>query len=125
MVSGESLAKIANPIWKNAFRSVCETRGKCAETGGRRYGCRLRRSLFSLPPLRFSVIGWEPRAATEAVERGRPRLAEYYRPLPDDAHCKLHSVAKQSIIIRSVRLESDVATGCCLPPWAKSTHTRQ
>jgi len=58
VVSGESLAKIANPIWKNAFRSVCETRGKCAETCDRICGCPLCRLFFSLSPLQFSVIGW-------------------------------------------------------------------
>jgi hypothetical protein len=83
VVSGESLA---NPIRNSAFRSVCGTRGECAETGGRRYGCRLHRSLYSPLPLRFSVIGWEPRAAAKAMVSEWQLVAGDYPPAGSEPH---------------------------------------
>src|SRR6266850_504525 len=58
------MPKARDLVSKTAFRPVSGRRGRCAETCGRICGCRLLRSSFLLPPLRFSLIGWERRAAT-------------------------------------------------------------
>ena len=63
--------KAGNGIWKSTFLSAYETPGKRAKPSGPMCGCRLRPSLFLLWRLRFSVIGWEPRAVTKAAVRFR------------------------------------------------------